>query len=66
VYEFNNAADFYLNGSDIDNMPGSIIEAFAAGLPVVTTDAGASLTSSAQNEPVFWFHAVTTSRWLEE
>jgi glycosyltransferase involved in cell wall biosynthesis len=35
-----NRADIYLNASDIDNMPGSIIEAFAAGLPVVTTDAG--------------------------
>ena len=35
-----NAADIYLNSSDIDNMPGSIIEAFASGLPVVTTDAG--------------------------
>jgi glycosyltransferase involved in cell wall biosynthesis len=34
------AADIYLNSSDIDNMPGSIIEAFAWGLPVVTTDAG--------------------------
>jgi glycosyltransferase involved in cell wall biosynthesis len=33
-------ADIYLNSSDIDNMPGSIIESFAAGLPVVTTDAG--------------------------
>lgn len=33
-------ADIYLNSSDIDNMPGSIIEAYAAGLPVVTTDAG--------------------------
>jgi glycosyltransferase involved in cell wall biosynthesis len=34
------AADIYLNSPDIDNMPGSIIEAFASGLPVVTTDAG--------------------------
>jgi glycosyltransferase involved in cell wall biosynthesis len=33
-------ADIYLNSSEIDNMPGSIIEAFASGLPVVTTDAG--------------------------
>ena len=33
-------ADVYLNSSNIDNMPLSIIEAFAAGLPVVTTDAG--------------------------
>ena len=34
------AADVYLNSPNIDNMPGSVIEAFAAGLPVVTTDAG--------------------------
>jgi glycosyltransferase involved in cell wall biosynthesis len=33
-------ADIFINASEIDNMPLSIIEAFAAGLPVVTTDAG--------------------------
>jgi L-malate glycosyltransferase len=33
-------ADVYLNSSSIDNMPNSIIEAFACGLPVVTTRAG--------------------------
>lgn len=33
-------ADIFINASDIDNLPLSIIEAFAAGLPVVTTDAG--------------------------
>jgi L-malate glycosyltransferase len=33
-------ADVYLNAPDIDNMPTSIIEAFAAGIPVVTTRAG--------------------------
>jgi glycosyltransferase involved in cell wall biosynthesis len=33
-------ADVYLNSPDIDNMPVSVIEAFAAGLTVVTTDAG--------------------------
>jgi glycosyltransferase involved in cell wall biosynthesis len=33
-------ADIYLNSSELDNMPTSIIEAFAAGLVVVTTDAG--------------------------
>lgn len=33
-------ADVLLNSPDIDNMPSSIIEAYAAGLPVVTTDAG--------------------------
>lgn len=38
--ELYNSADIFLNGSEIDNMPGSIIEAFASGLPVVTTDAG--------------------------
>jgi glycosyltransferase involved in cell wall biosynthesis len=34
------AADVYLNASNVDNMPLSILEAFAAGLPVVTTNAG--------------------------
>lgn len=34
------AADVYLNSPDIDNMPNSVIEAFGARLPVVTTDAG--------------------------
>jgi glycosyltransferase involved in cell wall biosynthesis len=33
-------ADVYLNAPDIDNMPNSVIEAFAAGLPVVSTRAG--------------------------
>jgi glycosyltransferase involved in cell wall biosynthesis len=33
-------ADIYLNSSDVDNMPTSLIEAFACGLPVVTSDAG--------------------------
>lgn len=35
-----NAADIYLNGSEIDNQPLSILEAFSCGLPVVSTDAG--------------------------
>ncbi|HZT58801.1 MAG TPA: glycosyltransferase family 4 protein [Pyrinomonadaceae bacterium] len=34
------AADIYLNASNVDNMPLSILEAFASGLPVVTTNAG--------------------------
>jgi glycosyltransferase involved in cell wall biosynthesis len=38
--ELYDAADIYLNGSEIDNQPLSLIESFAAGLPVVTTDAG--------------------------
>ncbi len=33
-------ADVFLNSSVIDNMPVAIIEAFYAGLPVVTTNAG--------------------------
>jgi glycosyltransferase involved in cell wall biosynthesis len=35
-----NEADVYLNAPSIDNMPNSIIEAYAAGLPIITTDAG--------------------------
>jgi L-malate glycosyltransferase len=34
------AADVYLTATDIDNMPGSVIECLSCGLPVVTTDAG--------------------------
>ena len=33
-------ADIYLNSPNIDNMPGSVLEAFAAGLPVVSTNSG--------------------------
>ena len=32
--------DIYLQTPDIDNMPLSVIEAFASGLPVVSTEAG--------------------------
>ena len=38
--ELYDRADVFINASLIDNMPLSIIEAFAAGLPVVTTGAG--------------------------
>lgn len=34
------AHDIYIQSPDIDNMPTSILEAFACGLPVVSTDAG--------------------------
>ena len=40
IYAQYDAADVYLNGSRIDNQPLSILEAFACGIPVVTTDAG--------------------------
>jgi glycosyltransferase involved in cell wall biosynthesis len=38
--EIYDRADVYLNSSIVDNMPLSFIEAFACGLPVVSTDAG--------------------------
>lgn len=38
--ELCDVADVYVNSSNVDNMPLSILEAFAAGLAVVTTDAG--------------------------
>ena len=40
IYAQYDAADVYLNGSRIDNQPLSILEAFACGIPVVTSDAG--------------------------
>lgn len=33
-------ADIFVNASNVDNQPLSIIEAFASGVPVVTTNAG--------------------------
>lgn len=33
-------ANIYLNASEVDNQPVSILEAFAAGLPVISTAAG--------------------------
>jgi glycosyltransferase involved in cell wall biosynthesis len=38
--ELYDAADIFLNSSNIDNMPSSILEAQASGLPVATTNAG--------------------------
>ena len=40
IAQYYDHAQILLNTSSIDNMPVSIIEAFAAGLPIVTTDAG--------------------------
>jgi glycosyltransferase involved in cell wall biosynthesis len=34
------ASDVYLTATNIDNMPGSVIECLSCGLPVVTTNAG--------------------------
>ena len=33
-------ADIYLQTPDLDNMPSSVLEAFASGCPVVSTEAG--------------------------
>lgn len=38
--ELYSEAHIFLNGSNIDNLPGSILESFASGMPVVTTSAG--------------------------
>lgn len=40
IARYYDEADVLLNTSSIDNMPVSILEAFAAGLPIVTTAAG--------------------------
>ena len=40
IGSFYDKADILINASRVDNMPVSILEAFASGLPVVTTDAG--------------------------
>jgi L-malate glycosyltransferase len=40
IARFYDDHDIYLQSPDIDNMPTSVIEAFACGLPVVSTEAG--------------------------
>jgi glycosyltransferase involved in cell wall biosynthesis len=40
VPELYDSADIYLTSPDLDCMPGSILECFASGLPVVATKAG--------------------------
>jgi glycosyltransferase involved in cell wall biosynthesis len=37
IGRFYDEADIFINASTLDNMPVSILEAFAAGTPVVTT-----------------------------
>lgn len=39
IGEFYDQADFFINASVVDNMPVSILEAFASGTPVITTAA---------------------------
>jgi len=40
IAEYYAANDIYVQSPDIDNMPISVLEAFASGLPVVSTGAG--------------------------
>lgn len=40
VPKYLNEADIFINTSNVDNMPGSILEAFSSGLPVVSTNVG--------------------------
>ena len=40
IQDYYNQYDIFVNGSNVDNQPGVILEAFASGLPVVTTKAG--------------------------
>lgn len=40
IADLYDSADIFLNGSEIDNQPLSILEALSCGLPIVTTDAG--------------------------
>ena len=40
IPELYDAAEIYLTSPNIDNMPGSLLECYASGLPVVATKAG--------------------------
>ena len=38
IGRFYDQADIFINGSRLDNMPVSVLEAFASGMPVITTE----------------------------
>lgn len=40
IAELYDSVDIYLNSPNLDCMPGSLIECFASGLPIVSTNAG--------------------------
>jgi L-malate glycosyltransferase len=40
IADYYAASDIYIQSPNVDNMPTSILEAFASGLPVVSTEAG--------------------------
>jgi L-malate glycosyltransferase len=40
IHTFYASHDIYIQSPNIDNTPGSVLEAFASGLPVVSTEAG--------------------------
>jgi glycosyltransferase involved in cell wall biosynthesis len=40
IWRYYAEADIYVQTPDIDNMPSSVLEAYASGCPVVSTDAG--------------------------
>ncbi len=40
IHRYYDAADLYLQAPSIDNMPLSVLEAFASGMPVVSTNVG--------------------------
>ena len=40
IYHYYSTSEIFLNASKVDNQPLSILESFACGLPVVTTNAG--------------------------
>jgi glycosyltransferase involved in cell wall biosynthesis len=40
MHDLYRSADICVNSSDVDNMPGALLEAFLFGVPVVSTDAG--------------------------
>ena len=40
IQPFYDRNDIFINASNVDNLPGTILESFASGLPVVSSDAG--------------------------
>ena len=55
IAELYDSVDIYLTCPDLDCMPGSLLECYASGLPLVATKAVAFRISSKTARPVFWW-----------
>ncbi len=58
-----NQYDVFLNTTDVDNTPVSVVEALACGLCIVSTNVGESRTCSRTGATHSWSRVATRTPW---